>query len=249
VVLYDAARVWATPVVTTAIEVAWIDLEPDASALRTLESLLDDADRARVAARATPELRRRLAVSLASRRIVAAEVLGVAPSDVELIVGADGRRGAAGPGTAPVALSVSTCGATGIVAIAPRGAVGVDIEDSEEIPSGEAFVSRVATSSERRALACLDDVGRRRALHILWTRKEAYLKAIGEGIGSRLTSLDVPLAEGLHGAPWRPATDGTWFLYDLDCPRPGLAGALTTTAGDADTSGELAAAALHVQHL
>jgi 4'-phosphopantetheinyl transferase len=234
--------------VTAPIEVAWVDLEPDASSLRTLESLLDDADRARIAARATPELRRRLAVSLSSRRILAADVLGVAPHEVELVVAADGRRSAAAPGTAPVALSISTCGATGVVAIAPRGAVGIDIEDFDEVPSSEAFVARVATPSERRALACLDDAGRQRALLVLWTRKEAYLKATGEGIGSRLTSLDVPLEEGLHGAPWRPASDETWFLYDLDCPRPGLAGALTTDTG-ADATGEAATSALRVRYL
>jgi 4'-phosphopantetheinyl transferase len=235
--------------VTAAIEVAWIDLEPDERSLSSLESLLDDADRARVAARATPELRRRLTVSLASRRVLAADVLGVAPRDVELIVAADGRRSATGPNTGPVTLSVSTCGTTGVVTVARRGAVGIDIEDFDEIPSTEAFVARVATVTERRALAGLGAVERHRALLVLWTRKEAYLKATGEGIGSRLTSLDVPLDEGLHGAPWQPGTDATWFLYDLDCPRPGLAGALTADAGDADVSGEFAAPELRVRHL
>lgn len=214
---------------SAAIEVRWVDLDADADAVASLESLLDDAERARVARRATPGLRRRATVSLASRRLLAGEVLGVAPEEVTLDAGADGRRRAAAPGRGPVALSVSTCGPTGIVAVARGGPVGIDVEDFDEVPSSEAFVARVTTPSERHALAALDDAARQHALLVLWTRKEAYLKAIGEGIGSRLASLDVPLSEGLHGAPWRPDGEQTWFLYDLDCPRPRLAATLTAT--------------------
>jgi 4'-phosphopantetheinyl transferase len=236
-------------VLTAAIEVAWVDLEPDADALSSLASVLDDDERTRVAARATDALRGRATVSLASRRLLAADVLGVAPGEVQLLVGDDGRRGAAAPGRAPVALSVSTSGPTGIVAVARHGAVGIDIEDFDEVPSSEAFVARVATPSERRTLDSLDPAQRQRALLGLWTRKEAYLKATGEGIGSRLTSLDVPLAEGLHGAPWQPTGAGTWFLYDLDCPRPGLAGALTTDSALDAGSGSRTAPTVHVRTL
>jgi 4'-phosphopantetheinyl transferase len=235
--------------VSAAIEVAWIDLEPDADSLSALESLLDDVERARVATRATPALRRRATVSLASRRLLAADVLDVAPDDVTLIAGADGRRSAAAPGAAPVAISVSTCGETGIVAVAREGAVGVDVEDLGEVPVGDRFVARVATPAERRTLETLDPAERQRALLVLWTRKEAYLKATGEGIGSRLASLDVPLTEGLHGAPWHPVEDETWFLYDLDCPRPGLAGTLTTDATCTDGSGRLVAPTMRVRSL
>jgi 4'-phosphopantetheinyl transferase len=235
--------------VSAAIEVAWIDLEKDADSLSALESLLDDAERARVASRATSQLRRRATVSLASRRLLAADVLDVMPGDVTLAAGADGRRSAAARGAAPVAISVSTCGETGIAAVARHGAVGVDVEDLGEVPEGETFMALVATPSERRTLETLDVAARRRALLVLWTRKEAYLKATGEGIGSRLASLDVPLSAGLHGAPWRPDGDVTWFLFDLDCPRPGLAGTLTTDAARADGAGRLVAPTMRVRNL
>ncbi len=149
------------------IEVAWIDLERDADSLSALESLLDDPERARVATRATSALRRRATVSLASRRLLAADVLDVVPGDVTLITGADGRRSAAAPDAAPVAISVSTCGETGIVAVARDGAVGVDVEDLGEVPAGEMFVARVATPSERRTLETLDAPERQRALLVL----------------------------------------------------------------------------------
>lgn len=230
-----------------SIDVAWVDLDAVGDAFISYESLLDDDERARVASRSTDELRRRATVSLASRRLLAADVLGVGPRDVTLVVGADGRRGASAPGRATIALSVSTCGPTGIVAVARHGAVGVDVEDVDEVPSSEAFVGRVATPSERRTLATLGADDRRRALLVLWTRKEAYLKATGEGIGSRLTTLDVPLGEGLDGAPWQPDGGVTWFLYDLECPRPGLAGALTTDAPPPDAAGALLAPAVRVR--
>jgi 4'-phosphopantetheinyl transferase len=214
-------------VLTPDVEVAWVDLDPPTSLLAPLESLLDDAERTRVAARATPQLRRRATVSHAARRLLAAEVLGVAPGDVTLLVDARGRRGASAPGAAPVALSVSTCEDVGVVAVARHRDVGVDVEDFAEVPSSEAFVSRITTSRERRQLDALAPGDRERALLVVWTRKEAHLKATGEGIGARLGTLEVPVATGLHGATWRPDGGATWFWFDLDVPRPELAASLS----------------------
>jgi 4'-phosphopantetheinyl transferase len=42
---------------------------------------------------------------------------------------------------------------------------------------------------------------------VLWTRKEAFLKARGEGLSCELKSTDVSVAPAL--------VQGGWFLYDL----------------------------------
>ena len=211
---------------SAAIEVAWIELDVATAELRSLDALLTDEERGRIARRATVELRRRATVSLASRRLVAAQVLGTTPESVELTVAPDGRRGATAPGAPSLALSVSTCGATGVVAVARGLAVGVDVEDFGEVPATDAFVGRVTTPGERHAIQRLADSDRQRTLLALWTRKEAYLKATGEGIGARLTSLEVPLDVTLRATPWHPVGGVTWLLWDLDVPRPGLAAAL-----------------------
>jgi 4'-phosphopantetheinyl transferase len=212
--------------VTAPIEVAWVDLDPQPGELRSLEALLDDDERGRVARRATEVLRRRAAVSLARRRLLAARVLGTAPDRVALVVSPEGRRLATAPGGGQVALSVSTSGDTGLVAVASDHAVGVDVEDFGELPSTPAFARRVATTSEQAAIATLDGAARERALLSLWTRKEAYLKATGEGITGGLAHVEVPLDEGHWGTRWCPVGEPSWFLYDLACPRPELVAAV-----------------------
>lgn len=232
---YDRTSVSTAPVVIVSIEVSWVDLDPAASELRSLSTLLTDDERARVAARATPTLRRRATVSLARRRLLAAEVLGVTPRAVQLVVSPDGRRLASALGSEPLGISVSTSGDHGLVAVASAGSVGVDVEDFGGGPSTPAFVARVASPSERTSLEARLPADRERALLRLWTRKEAYLKATGEGIGTDLQRIEAPLEGGIWAARWQPLNGAAWHLYDLDCPRPELAAALV--AGPASPAG------------
>ena len=220
-------------VLTDAVGVAWIDLDPSDDELAALAAMLPAKERAWAARKATPELRRRAVASLARRREVLAGILGARPRDVALLVALDGRREATAPGAATVSMSVSTCGGTGLVTVA-TGWVGCDVEDFGELPATAAFEARVATSSERAALAAHGALGapdRQRALLRLWTRKEAYLKATGEGIGAGLARVDVPLDDGLDGTRWRPVDGGRdWFVFDLRCPRPELAAVVIVTS-------------------
>jgi len=231
---YDAARVSATRAVTAAIEVEWIDLNPDEDALRSLQSLLTDAERARVARRATPALRRRATVSLAARRLLVADVLGVSAARVELIVLDDGRRGATAADRETVAVSVSTSGDTGLVAVSASCVVGVDVDDFGELPQTSAFSDRVATPEEQAAIAALPGQARARALLALWTRKEAYLKATGEGIDAGFVHVAVPLEADVWGRRFHPTEGCAWYLYDLDGPRQALAAALVARHADGD---------------
>ena len=222
---------------TDAVEVRWVDLDPDAAVVRDLSALLTDEERARVARRATPELRRRATVSLAQRRCFVADVLGVAPGAVALLTRDDGRRAAAAPGRAPLAISVSTCDDVGLVALGADADVGCDVEDFGEVPPTAAFAERVATDEELVTLDALDDDARRRALLVLWTRKEAYLKATGEGIGAGLRRVAVPTGAGAWGERWRPVAAGPeWFVFDLVAPVGSLAAAVVVGPGAAQAA-------------
>jgi 4'-phosphopantetheinyl transferase len=209
--------------VAPGVEVRWVDLDPGPDHLAALEPLLDDLDRGRVARRATPELRRRLTVSLGERRRLAGEVLGVAPHEVRLVVADDGRR-AAGWGDTEVPLSVSSAGDLGLMAVGVGVTrLGVDVEAAQDVPVSEGFVTRVASDAERRVLARLQGPSHAQALLRLWTRKEAYLKATGEGIGAGLTRVTVPLDEASWATPCDPAGDGSaWECFALRAPAPGL---------------------------
>ena len=206
--------------------VVWLDLaleRDDASAL--LATLTVD-ERARVARLATVELQGRAVVRLARRRQVLGEHLDVSPDAVELLPDPRGRLVVQGP-RGPLMVSSSSSGDVGLLAVASSRQLGVDVEAVSEVVDVPRFVDRVATESEATALAALDPGARRDALARLWTRKEAFLKATGEGIGGGVRHVEVPLDVGLWHAAFRPVLDGpVWLLYDLDCPIVGFEAAL-----------------------
>ena len=62
-----------------------------------------------------------------------------------------------------------------------------------------------------------------------WTRKEAYLKATGEGLTDALAAIEVTMAPGeepkLLGLPTGPESTHQWAIHDVPLP-PDFAGAV-----------------------
>jgi 4'-phosphopantetheinyl transferase len=120
-------------------------------------------------------------------RITAARLLGVPPSGVAV----DRTCGRCGvqhgrpqlPGSGLHA-SVSHSGDIVAVALTAAGPVGVDVEAVRTIDFA-AVTDSVCTPAERRFLTGLDD------FYAYWTRKEAVLKATGEGLLRPMTDLQV----------------------------------------------------------
>src|SRR5271155_5125270 len=83
-----------------------------------------------------------------------------------------------------------------MVAIAPRGPVGIDDERAHDRDLVGA-AAHVLTASETQALSAIDNEEARQALLLrAWTRKEAVCKAIGAGITEDVRSIDVQPDDG-----------------------------------------------------
>jgi 4'-phosphopantetheinyl transferase len=94
------------------------------------------------------------------------------------------------------------------------------------------------TPAERRRLDSLEASARVRAAAECWVRKEAYLKACGDGLTVPLTSVDVSDAQParLDGLG-SDRGSGTWRLYDLAVGHDRV-GALVAGEAEASTAGE-----------
>ena len=142
-------------------------------------------------------------------RATVARRAGVAPDDVTVVVEPSGRPVLAAPLNG-FSVSISHSGSIVVVGVANRP-LGVDVEwvrHSERFPQ---VAARVCSPRELRRIGRLEEPARERAFLTVWSRKEAYGKAIGRGIAFPMRSVTVgPAGSHVSGG------DGGWRVSDLD---------------------------------
>jgi 4'-phosphopantetheinyl transferase len=204
-----------------------IPLDPPAHLLDELGRSLspDEWERAR---RFRFEIhRRRFIAGRGSLRALLAAYLGERPAALAFAYGDRGKPDLAGDPWLRFNLSHSEdLGLLGLVRGRP---LGVDVEYRKEMSDLEQIASRFFSASENADLARVPTAGKKEAFFNCWTRKEAYLKAVGVGLAAPLDSFVVTLVPGeeprmlsLEGDRERAAR---WFYHHLE-PAPGYVGAL-----------------------
>lgn len=114
------------------------------------------------------------------------------PSEIEFCYGQFGKPGIKG-GLADERLnfSASHSGDLAVYAVARSCALGVDVERVRPIPHFEQIAGRFFSPRESAMLTTLPTEHRTEGFFACWTRKEAFLKATGEGIGDALAKVEV----------------------------------------------------------
>jgi 4'-phosphopantetheinyl transferase len=164
------------------------------------------------------------------------QCLGAAPDRLVFRNGAFGKPElAGGDDWRRPQFNISHSGEFVLVAVAVGRVVGIDIEQVRPDVPVEAIAKRFFSPRECAALAALDAPRRRRGFHACWTRKEAYIKARGEGLSLPLDRFDVSVEPD---APARllatrpdPAEERRWTLTDLDVGRAHRAALAVERAG------------------
>jgi 4'-phosphopantetheinyl transferase len=158
-----------------------IDAEP-------LAGLLSADERHRAGRFAFARERRRYIVARARLRQLLGERLGAAPESLQFVYHPHGKPALARrPGRRDLRFNVSHCGGVAAYAFAEGREVGVDLEREREIEDAEAIAERCFSPAERDACRVLGFL-------YCWTRKEAFVKALGSGLSSPLPQLDVSAA-------------------------------------------------------
>lgn len=86
----------------------------------------------------------------------------------------------------PIKFNLSHCKNIAVLAIALQDEIGVDIESISRNSSQRAIAERYFHPQELAQLATLDDVKHNDYFFRLWTLKEAFFKATGDGISAGL---------------------------------------------------------------
>ena len=127
-----------------------------------------------------------------------------------------------------------------LVAVSANIAVGVDVEVLNSKHADELVAERFFSAQEVRDLRSLPPSEWSRSFLTCWTRKEAFIKARGEGLSLPLHDFDVTLAPGVSPALVRTAWSATepadWLLFDISKDCAGCVAAVAVRAAHAVVS-------------
>ncbi len=161
-----------------------------------LAQLLSDTERQRAARFHAAQHANRFIVAHGRLRQQLAALLTVEPDRIEFVAGPHGKPSLAGSlAETGLEFNLSHSGSQGLIGWAWRRAIGVDIEFWRTMSDEGALVRRYFSASEIAAYEQYPQSLRTRAFFNCWTRKEAYIKAVGRGLGLPLDSFDVSLDE------------------------------------------------------
>jgi 4'-phosphopantetheinyl transferase len=164
-------------------------LEADAS---TWAIFLSPSEQER-AARFHFELhRRRFIVGRGLLRVILGRYLQARPQSVEFVCSAHGKPELSGPFTSNgLRFNLAHSEDLAVLAVTRLGPVGVDLEKILPLEDADDLVARFFSSRENASFQQLPNEQKAKAFFSLWTRKEAWLKATGEGIAHSLNLVEV----------------------------------------------------------
>ena len=193
----------------------------DPGRLERFRGWLDDRERQRLDRLANAALKAEFLLTRALCRDTLSRYTEVAPRDWRFEPNAYGKPSIAAP-SLPVALKFNLSNARTVVACAVTvdAELGIDIEPWNVPAEGLPISAQVFSPSELQALHGCEPGERSRRFHELWTVKEAYVKAVGQGMSMPLDQISFePRATPIR-ASLAPALAGDarrWHFELIDC--------------------------------
>jgi 4'-phosphopantetheinyl transferase len=174
--------------------------------------------------------RRRFTCARGVLRSLLGAYLEVDARDVTFTYGPHGKPALSGRYRGALTFNVSHSHELAVMAIGRNIEMGIDVEAVRAMDDGDDIASRFFSLCEAAQLRGLPAGVRTTAFFACWTRKEAYLKALGSGLAKPLDGFDVTFAPGETPALFvRDDVSETarWSISALS-PAAGYAGAIVT---------------------
>jgi 4'-phosphopantetheinyl transferase len=152
-------------------------------------------------------------------RMCLGNYLDVAPSLLRFAYGRHGKPALDDTlGKGNVSFNLSHSNGIALYAFTRDGEIGVDIEQVHASDDLESLAARFFSPTEYQALAALPDTKKQEAFFSLWTCKEAYVKARGQGLALDLDQFTVSVTPGqakLLSVVGDPAEASRWSFYEF----------------------------------
>ena len=224
-----------TPVLNEDEVHVWrVSLQRESSKLPEVWRILSEDEQAKAARFRFDEVRERFIVGRAVLRGILGRYLPVSAERLQFDYGTHGKPAVASEcGGAGLGFNMSDSHGLALCAVVRGRQVGIDLERMRSDVPCEKMAKRFFAEAEVNAFLALPASQRQEGFFNCWTRKEAYLKAIGRGLSFPLKNVVVSLAPGepaailaVQGAP-REAL--RWSLRELH-PDPAYRAALAVEA-------------------
>jgi 4'-phosphopantetheinyl transferase len=195
-----------------------VRLEATEKQLTQCLSLLAADERARASRFHFDEHRRAFVFSHAVLRAFLASLTATRPEQVTFSYGPKGKP-ALQDTAHPVSFNMSHSSGLAVYAFTIGCELGVDIEQIRPVPEMKDIAARFFCPEELEDLMALSQPERPRGFFNCWTRKEAFIKAVGDGLSLPLDSFRVALRPNAPAKLLRlgasvEAARG-WMLHDF----------------------------------
>jgi len=182
------------PLLGEAVHIWSVRLDINPAQVHRLGETLAEDERERAAAFRFAHLRARFVVTRAVVRQLLARYVGAGatPSSLRFRYGAFGKPSLIETHEdVPLSFNVSHSDELALIAVARGRDVGVDVEGVRAIANADGIAERYFCAPEREALRSSQDESKTTLFLTYWTRKEALLKATGDGLSVPLDRVDV----------------------------------------------------------
>nr|BBH94795.1 4'-phosphopantetheinyl transferase [Thermogemmatispora argillosa] len=203
-------------------------------AVDQLASVLEPGECQRAARFRYEPDRQRFIVARAILRMILSRYLGLLPQQLRLLTNPWGKPllapSSTGP-SLPITFNLSHAESLALYAFTLEQDIGVDLEYLRPLPEKELeqLAARYFSPAEYHTLCSLPREERLSSFFRCWTRKEAYVKARGQGLSLPLDAFEVSLAPGvpakLLASREEPEAPERWSLLTIE-PAPSYIGAL-----------------------
>lgn len=204
--------------------------------IHELSRLLSNDERERAERFHFEHDRRRFIVGRGALRILLGRYLRIEPAQLRFRYGLRGKpylsKEFEGSG---LAFNAAHSNELAVYAITSGREVGIDLEYIRPLPDAAQIAARFFSARENMALVSLPASQRLEAFFSCWTRKEAYIKAVGDGLARPLDQFQVSLTPGepvqLLWVEGRAEETTRWSMEAL-APAPGYVGAIAVEGSD-----------------
>jgi len=185
-----------------------------------LELILSEDERIRANRFHFPRDRNHFIVARGLLRTILSSYLNVAPADLKFHYGEKGKPAIIRTGEENrLEFNISHSHGRALFAFSRDRVVGVDLEFIRDEFAGEDIAEQFFSRAEVAALNSLSQDVKSQAFFNCWTRKEAYIKACGNGLSMPLNEFDVSVVPGAPAALLKNIKDPTevsrWSMHSI----------------------------------